>query len=438
MVLQRNGDAAYDAYNDRYVLTPDAPSKHGSFMSPKRVDLSTAFDITFDINVGNNADGADGMGFVLHNDPLGTSARRSRRRQGMSGIKNGIGIEFDTYYNPLTRMTSSMTTPVLSTPPTASADDREWPRQYRGRCVASGACDLEWPNDLLHVRRRTNGDHQPGRGRNLLGDQPSPTSASPGTPAAGANRSGCSLITLTATTEDGGQVHLDRAALPQPVTFRNQWQCDLRRVQQILHRHPQCTAPTRQRDGRDAGRPQQDLPRSPSTSTSATTTMAPTAWASCCTMILLGNKALGDAAAAWVCRGSRTGIGIEFDTYYNATIPMKLSMTTPIYQHHQRQRADGSEGPRQHRGRSLASGRRSCRTDRRSPTRFDGVADVERLHGHGRNFARRHLARLLGSDGRYRRPQLSRRRCGSSSWTPLGRTAPLPDCRAEQGSRGGQ
>src|SRR5262249_61328239 len=41
MVLQRNGDAAYDGYNDRYVLTPDAPTKHGSFMSPKRVDLST-------------------------------------------------------------------------------------------------------------------------------------------------------------------------------------------------------------------------------------------------------------------------------------------------------------------------------------------------------------------------------------------------------------
>jgi len=46
MVLQRNGDAAYDAYNDRYVLTPDAPTKHGSFISPKRVDLSTAFDIS--------------------------------------------------------------------------------------------------------------------------------------------------------------------------------------------------------------------------------------------------------------------------------------------------------------------------------------------------------------------------------------------------------
>ena len=27
MVLQRNGDAAYDAYNDRYVLTPDAPTQ---------------------------------------------------------------------------------------------------------------------------------------------------------------------------------------------------------------------------------------------------------------------------------------------------------------------------------------------------------------------------------------------------------------------------
>jgi hypothetical protein len=69
-------------------------------MSGTRVDLSKTFDITFDINVGNNDNGADGMGFVLHNDPLGNKALGAAGGgKGMSGIKNGIGIEFDTYYN---------------------------------------------------------------------------------------------------------------------------------------------------------------------------------------------------------------------------------------------------------------------------------------------------------------------------------------------------
>ena len=57
-----------------YMVTPDALSQHGSVMSDMRVDLSKTFDITFDINVGNKANGADGMGFMLQNDPLGHNA----------------------------------------------------------------------------------------------------------------------------------------------------------------------------------------------------------------------------------------------------------------------------------------------------------------------------------------------------------------------------
>jgi hypothetical protein len=69
-------------------------------MSNTRVDLSKTFDITFDINVGNNPNGADGMGFVLHNDPLGHNALGDMGGgKGMMGILHGVGIEFDTYYN---------------------------------------------------------------------------------------------------------------------------------------------------------------------------------------------------------------------------------------------------------------------------------------------------------------------------------------------------
>src|SRR5262249_7079906 len=44
--------------------------------------------------------GADGMAFVLHNDPLGDQALGGLGGNlGMFGINNGVGIEFDTYQN---------------------------------------------------------------------------------------------------------------------------------------------------------------------------------------------------------------------------------------------------------------------------------------------------------------------------------------------------
>jgi Ca2+-binding RTX toxin-like protein len=83
-----------------YTVTPDALYQHGSVMSDLRVDVTKAFEITFAIDVGNKANGADGMGFVLHNDPLGHFALGDMGGgMGMMGIKNGLGIEFDTYQN---------------------------------------------------------------------------------------------------------------------------------------------------------------------------------------------------------------------------------------------------------------------------------------------------------------------------------------------------
>src|SRR5262249_18786303 len=94
-----NGNAINTATH-AYTVTPNASLQHGSVVSDVRVDLSKTFDITFDINVGNNDNGADGLAFVLHNDPLGDQALGGLGGNlGMFGIKNGIGIEFDTYDN---------------------------------------------------------------------------------------------------------------------------------------------------------------------------------------------------------------------------------------------------------------------------------------------------------------------------------------------------
>ncbi|MEO8094962.1 MAG: galactose oxidase-like domain-containing protein, partial [Pseudolysinimonas sp.] len=101
VALEGNGDAAYDGFTDSYVLTPDAALKAGSFMSEERVDLSKPFSITFQMNFGNNDAGADGMAFVLQNDPAGADALGAGGGAlGATGITNGLAIQFDVFQNP--------------------------------------------------------------------------------------------------------------------------------------------------------------------------------------------------------------------------------------------------------------------------------------------------------------------------------------------------
>ncbi len=47
-----------------------------------------------------DGDGADGGGFVFHNDLAGASAiGQTGRGRGLVGLQNAIAIEFDTYQN---------------------------------------------------------------------------------------------------------------------------------------------------------------------------------------------------------------------------------------------------------------------------------------------------------------------------------------------------
>ncbi|WP_439541535.1 galactose oxidase-like domain-containing protein, partial [Hyphomicrobium sp.] len=59
--LETNGRAAYDGYSDTLVLTPNGANKSGSVMSETRVDLRSAFSISFEINVGANDAASDGL-----------------------------------------------------------------------------------------------------------------------------------------------------------------------------------------------------------------------------------------------------------------------------------------------------------------------------------------------------------------------------------------
>jgi hypothetical protein len=93
--------AATRALSGDYVITPAAADKVGAATAPVRIDIRQNFSIAFDMNFGADPAGADGAAFVLHNDPFGAAKLGyAGAYQGLAGIVNGLGIAFDTYYNP--------------------------------------------------------------------------------------------------------------------------------------------------------------------------------------------------------------------------------------------------------------------------------------------------------------------------------------------------
>ena len=69
-------------------------------MSTGRIDVRQNFTVAFEVNLGASDGGADGAAIVFHNDPRGTNAIGGIGiGLGVSGIQNGLAIEFDTYNN---------------------------------------------------------------------------------------------------------------------------------------------------------------------------------------------------------------------------------------------------------------------------------------------------------------------------------------------------
>jgi lectin family protein/galactose oxidase-like protein len=95
-----NGDATYSGFTRTFTLTPDAQFKAGSAMLNTPVDLAHNFNLVFEINLGSHAQGADGIAFVMHNDPAGAAALGANGGNlGAIGLQHGLAIEFDTYAN---------------------------------------------------------------------------------------------------------------------------------------------------------------------------------------------------------------------------------------------------------------------------------------------------------------------------------------------------
>jgi len=81
-------------------LTTTTNDQTSQLWSTSKIDLSQAFDYNFDLYLGNQSWGADGITFTLHNDPRGfQTSGTSGGSMGAGGIANSLNIEFDTFEN---------------------------------------------------------------------------------------------------------------------------------------------------------------------------------------------------------------------------------------------------------------------------------------------------------------------------------------------------
>lgn len=88
---------------NRLRLTPDVGSVTGTAWFRKRVDTSGGFETEFDLHLvrlgGAPDSGADGMAFVIHNDPRRTQAVAAATQE--NGLpSNAVNVCFDSYNNP--------------------------------------------------------------------------------------------------------------------------------------------------------------------------------------------------------------------------------------------------------------------------------------------------------------------------------------------------
>lgn len=93
---QVNGNAVQLSCNC-YLLTQDLNTQSGSVWNTNEIDLNTSFDFTFDVFLGYNDNGADGIAFVLQ--PINTSVGSSGGGLGYQNVNPSLAIEIDTYYN---------------------------------------------------------------------------------------------------------------------------------------------------------------------------------------------------------------------------------------------------------------------------------------------------------------------------------------------------
>lgn len=92
-----NGNATKESCNC-YVLTEPINNQIGSVWQSKKIDLNNPFDFSFNVFLGCDITGADGIVFILQ--PNSTGIGKMGGGLGFESIVPSIGILLDTYQNP--------------------------------------------------------------------------------------------------------------------------------------------------------------------------------------------------------------------------------------------------------------------------------------------------------------------------------------------------
>lgn len=82
-------------------MTPNKQAQIGCMWNTTQINMASSFDYSFTVNMGtNDGNGADGMTFVLQNNPAGLNACGNSGYQLAAGpLTNTFIIEFDTFNN---------------------------------------------------------------------------------------------------------------------------------------------------------------------------------------------------------------------------------------------------------------------------------------------------------------------------------------------------
>ncbi|MCC9135634.1 T9SS type A sorting domain-containing protein [Pontibacter silvestris] len=98
--FQANSDATKNGENC-YTLTLPEEFRQGEVWSVTPIDLTKSFEISFNINLGSNDNGADGVAFGLQQQASNPLFAKGESGQGLGfqNIAPSVGVEFDTYDN---------------------------------------------------------------------------------------------------------------------------------------------------------------------------------------------------------------------------------------------------------------------------------------------------------------------------------------------------